>query len=52
MKTKNIICKLVGSKSDGYTLKLSNKSDNFTFSENFTEDELKEIVSAIIKKIK
>lgn len=51
-KTKNIICHLIGTKKDGYTLKLKNKEDNFEFSESFTEDELKEIASAIIKKLK
>lgn len=51
MKT-NISCKLIGSKSDGYTLNLVNTADDFVFSESFTEEELKEIASVIIKKIK
>lgn len=51
MKTK-ITCKLIGSKTDGYTLKLTNTADNFIFSENFTEAELKEIVIAITRKLK
>lgn len=53
MKTNTkISCKLIGSKSDGFTLKLTNPKDNFIFSENFTEDELKEIATVIIKKLK
>lgn len=51
MKTK-ISCKLIGSKSDGYTLRLVNTADNFVFSENFTEDELKMITETINKKLK
>ncbi len=51
-KTKNITARLIGTKKDGYTLKLKNKEDNFEFSESFTEDELKEVAAVIIRKLK
>lgn len=47
--TQSIKTKLQGNKKDGYSLTLTN--GKYTFSENFTHEELEEIKKLLIKKI-
>lgn len=49
MQNKTITVKLVGNKKDGYSLTL--KNGKYTFSENFTHEELEEIKKLLNKKI-
>lgn len=51
-KTNTPKAKCLGNKKDGFVLSLHNPQDNFKWDVSLTEDELKEIVTAIVRKIK
>ncbi len=51
-KTNTPKVKCVGTRKDGFVLSLHNPQDNFKWDVSLTEDELKEIAAAIIKKLK
>lgn len=52
MKTNTPRVKCLGNKKDGFVLSLHNPQDNFKWDVSLTEDELKEIMTAIVRKIK